>query len=95
VTAQEVAASEVDGPTTTLDDAPEVRAALFDEGYCETDANDRRECHLELRVSDREGAVVRALARHGVRCPYRNGAGAHRYTVKRNRPRCAGVDRGV
>lgn len=69
VTAEAVPEGTVNGTTGGLDDAPSVRDDLFDPGNCEGDG---RACHLELRGYEHERTAVRALARHGVRCPYGN-----------------------
>lgn len=71
VTAQEVPGGDVgDEPVTTLEDAPEVREDLFADRNCEAAADGLERCRLMLRGYIREEATARALASHGVRCPY-------------------------
>lgn len=73
-------AEEVPGPgdgtgVPTFDEVPEVRDELFDDGNCGTSVDGSRTCRLPLRGSEHETAAVRFMARHGVRCPYRNDGG--------------------
>lgn len=77
LTAEQVPASTVEGPVTAdFEEVPAVRDALFERGDCSTADEGARTCRLSLRGSTQEVPATRFMARHGVRCPYQNGAGA-------------------
>lgn len=71
VTAQEVPRGAVTEPVAEFDEVPEVRDDLFADGDCET-TDDGRQCRLQLRGYEHERTAARFMARHGVRCPFRN-----------------------
>lgn len=72
MTAREMPDAAVDGTVTDFEDAPEVRADLFDADNCETTSDGRRECLLSLRGYEHERRAARFMAQHGVQCPYQN-----------------------
>lgn len=82
IVATEVPASSVDGgAVANFADAPTLRDDMLtpddDTVYaaCEIEGG-QRTCRLSLRGYEHEARATKFLARHGVRCPFRNARGA-------------------